>query len=97
MPSGPVWLDEMDALSLRQALEQTPRTGRGDKGRLQAVWPPGDGGGDDDKTHLWARVEDRDPANAIHVGRRMYVEGTVNPPAPVGQKVLPGSSAEEGA
>jgi len=94
VPSVPVWLGETAAPSLRAALEQTPRSPHGDSGDLSAVWPPGDGG-DDDKTHLWARVEDRDPANAIHVGRRMYVLGNVDPPAPAGRKTTSESAAEE--
>jgi CRISPR system Cascade subunit CasD len=88
IPSGPVWLGETTAPSLRQALEQTPRVGglrtgepaRGEDGALKAVWPLAEGA-EENKTRLWPRVEDRDMANAIHVGRRMYVEGTVTPPA----------------
>jgi CRISPR system Cascade subunit CasD len=80
IPSGPVWLGETTAPSLRQALEETPRpVGRSDAGRLQAVWPQAEGG-DENETRLWPRVEDRDMANAIHVGRRIYIEGLVNPP-----------------
>ncbi len=83
VPSGPVWLGEMAATSLRHALETTPRAPYGDEGPLTAVWPPGDGDDDPDATRLWARVEDRDPANGIHVGRRMYVQGNVAPPPAV--------------
>lgn len=80
VPSAAVWLGEMTAASLRQALETTPRTSRGDEGPLMAVWLPGDGDDDPEATRLWGRVEDRDPVNAIHVGRRMYVQGNVAPP-----------------
>ncbi len=88
VPSGPVWLGETTASSLRQALEHTPRAGglrpgsasRSDEGGLQAVWPQSDGA-NENETRLWPRVEDRDMANAIHVGRRIHVEGRVNPPA----------------
>jgi CRISPR system Cascade subunit CasD len=86
IPSEPVWLGETEAASLRAALEATPRVGglrpgdrpRADVDTLRAVWPQAEGG-DDDETRLWSRVEDRDPANAIHVGRRIYVDGLVNP------------------
>lgn len=89
LPSGPVWLGEAKAPSLRQALEQTPRAGglrrgdpmRSDADELQAVWPRAEGA-DENETRLWPRVEDRDVANAIHVGRRIYVDGRVNPPHP---------------
>ena len=92
VPSGPVWLGETAAPSLRRALEQTPRAGalrvggarRSDEDKLQAVWPQAEGG-DDETTRLWPRVEDRDPENAIHVGRRIYVEGLVDPPRHDGQ------------
>lgn len=87
IPSVPVWLGETSAPSLRQALEQTPRVGglrhgaapRGDEGDLRAVWPLSEGA-EENSTRLWPRVEDRDVGNAIHVGRRMYVEGIVSPP-----------------
>ncbi len=87
LPSGPVWLAEVAATTLREALERTPRVSplrpgadrRSDEGKLQAVWPQADGGAHD-ATRLWPRVEDRDPANSIHVGRRLYVEGLVDPP-----------------
>ena len=81
VPSGPVWLDEVSAPSLRAALEQCPRVPvRGDDGKLSAVWPESEGA-EADTTRKWPRIEDRDPVNAIHVGRRVVVEGLVNPPA----------------
>lgn len=91
VPSGSVWLGEAEAPSLRQALEATPRAGaacrgarpRSDMGALQAVWPMSDGA-DESTTRLWPRVEDRDFANSIHVGRRIHVEGLVDPPSAVG-------------
>ena len=55
---------------------------------------------DPETTRLWARVEDRDPANAIHVGRRMYVQGNVAPPpplAPSSKRVASMSQAGEDA
>jgi CRISPR system Cascade subunit CasD len=87
VPSRPVWLGETSAASLREALEKTPRVeplrsgdrARCDAGRLQAIWPAVDGAGEDE-ARIWPRVEDRDFANAIHVGRRMYAEGVVDPP-----------------
>lgn len=94
VPSEPVWLGETRAPSLREAIEGAPRSPRADEGALLAIWPSsGDDG--DDATRLWARIEDRDPANAIHVGRRVYVEGLVHPP-PAGSagEIHP---AEEGA
>lgn len=101
VPSGPVWLAETTAPSLRAALEQSPRAGgvfpgdpqRSDSGKLSAVWPQAEGG-DEDDTHLVPRVEDRDVANAIHVGRRMYLEGLVDPPPPVQPSAI---QAEEDA
>lgn len=80
VPSGPVWLGETTAPSLRQALIETPRAGaRSEPGPLQAVWPQSEGA-EENETRLWPRVEDRDMANAIHVGRRIHVEGLVSPP-----------------
>ena len=87
IPSGPVWLGEASAPSLREALRTTPRAAplragdraRSEEGPLQAVWPSAEGR-EDDEVRLWPRVEDRDFANAIHVGRRMYAEGLVDPP-----------------
>ena len=94
IPSEPVWLGEAEAPSLRDAIEHTPRAARADEGELQAIWPLADGA-DETKTRLLARVEDRDPVNAIHVGRRMYVEGTVSPPAPVDrQRPVPAAGKE---
>ncbi len=87
VPSGPVWLAELQAESLRAALEKTPRAGRlrpktaprSDAGKLHAVWPTSEGQ-DPELTRLWPRVEDRDTSNAIHVGRRIYVEGLIDAP-----------------
>lgn len=88
IPSGPIWLGKVEAASLREAIEKAPRIGalreggeaRGDGGELQAIWHESEGRESEDKTRLFPRVEDRDMRNAIHVGRRMYVEGRVNPP-----------------
>ncbi|MBI4705395.1 MAG: type I-E CRISPR-associated protein Cas5/CasD [Deltaproteobacteria bacterium] len=87
IPSGPIWLGESEAASLRGAIETAPRTGavgkhgkpRSDCGPLAAVWPRADGG-EEARSRLWPRVEDRDWENAIHVGRRVYIEGLVDPP-----------------
>lgn len=86
VPSGPVFLGEVEATSLRQALEEAPRSARADAGKLQAVWHESEGRGGEDESRLFPRVEDRDMANAIHVGRRIYVEGRVDPPASAPQK-----------
>lgn len=97
IPSVPVWLGEVAAPSLRAAIEQAPRSRRADQGVLEAIWPQSEGG-DDDGTRLWARVEDRDPANDIHVGRRFYVQGIVDPPVAAGVTVTPAVPAvAEGA
>jgi len=88
LPSGPVWLGETATTTLREALEHTPRAGglrggepsRSDAEGLQAVWPREEGGEGTTETRLWARVEDRDLENSVHVGQRIYVEGLVNPP-----------------
>jgi CRISPR system Cascade subunit CasD len=87
VPSGPVWLAETVEPSLRAALERVSRVGglrpgdvaRGDPRELRAVWPRAEGF-DETASRLWPRVEDRDMSNAIHVGRRFYVDGLVNPP-----------------
>lgn len=87
VPSAPVWLGEVEAESLRAALASTPRAAplrpggksRSDDRPLQAIWPHREGG-IEPTTRLWPRVEDRDMTNAIHVGRRIYVEGLVDPP-----------------
>lgn len=87
IPSRPIWAGRVEAPSLRAALSQIPRAAtlrpgdpsRADAGGLQATWPKADGF-DDREDRLWARVEDRDFANAIHVGRRIHVEGLVDPP-----------------
>jgi CRISPR system Cascade subunit CasD len=100
VPSGPVWLGEISSPSLRRALEEVPRVGglrsgwaaRGDDGKLHAIWPESEGG-DENETRRWPRVEDRDEVNAVHVGRRIYIEGLVDPPAPPGN----GRSAPESA
>ncbi len=80
IPSTPVFLQLGSAPSLREALDGLPRVdGRSDNGPLPAIWPRSE---EEDPTRpLWPRVEDRDWANAIHVGRRIYVEGHVNPPS----------------
>jgi CRISPR system Cascade subunit CasD len=90
LPSGPVWFGEFAAPSLRRALEEVPRVGalrrggtpRGDADKLHAIWPESEGG-DECQTRRFPRVEDRDAMNAVHVGRRIYVEGLVDPPVPL--------------
>jgi CRISPR system Cascade subunit CasD len=91
IPSGPVWLGDVSAPSLRQALEEVSRVGapraggrvRGDADKLHAIWPESEGG-DENETRRWPRVEDRDATNAVHVGRRIYIEGLMDPPPPLG-------------
>ena len=83
VPSTSVLLKTGRTPTLREALETLPRVdpSRGDPGPLRplpAIWPRSEE--TDDARPLWPRVEDRDWANAIHVGRRMYVEGQVDPP-----------------
>jgi len=90
IPSEAIWLGETEAAFLRQALVETPRAGaalrggtqRSDQGALQALWPMSDGA-EENTTRLWPRFEDRDFANSIHVGRRIHVEGLVDPPLAV--------------
>lgn len=92
VPSGPIWLAEAQASSLRDALETLPRVGpcrrgekaRADSGSLLAVWPRTD---DDDPANTMAlpRVEDRDWENSVHTGRRFYTEGLVDPPESVNE------------
>lgn len=80
IPSGRMWLGEVEAPSLRQALEATPIDAtRADRGPWRAVWPEHEG--TEGPTRLWPRVEDRDKRNAIHVGRRVYCEGLVHAPS----------------
>ncbi len=80
----------------RAAIEQAPRSRRADQGPLDAIWLQADGG-DEDRTRLWARVEDRDPSNDIHVGRRFYVQGNVDPPAAAGPVAESADALVEGA
>ncbi len=81
IPSAPVFLELGAAGSLREALSDLPRVDRrGEDGALPAIWPASEEA--DPDRPLWPRVEDRDWRNAIHVGRRMYVEGHVDPPYP---------------
>lgn len=82
IPSGPLLVARVEVASLREALERVPRAagqGRAEQGPLPAVWPV-DEGEEQGTTRRVARTEDRDWHNAIHVGRRFYVEGLVNPP-----------------
>jgi CRISPR system Cascade subunit CasD len=82
LPSGPIWIGESTSPSLRRAIESAPRLdaggteGRGDAGKPPAIRPRSDGEVEG-AVRLWPRVEDRDDVNAIHVGRRVYVEGFV--------------------
>jgi CRISPR system Cascade subunit CasD len=79
IPSAPIYLGTVDTPSLRAALENCERIGaRGDDGQLAAIWQQTDE--DDDPLAVWPRVEDRDWANEIHIGRRIYIRGNVNPP-----------------
>ncbi len=81
LPSEPVLVQRMEAASLCGALESVPRVpGRSDPGPMPAVWPRAEGF-DETRTRQWPRVEDRDWRNEIHVGRRVLIEGQVNPPA----------------
>lgn len=83
IPSTPLVIGSSEFASLREALERVPRApgaGRADAGQLPAIWPLDDGE-EANTTRRVARTEDRDWRNAVHVGRRFYVEGLVNPPA----------------
>lgn len=85
VPSSPLWLGTTQAKSLREALESWPRIQRGrslEQGMLPlpAIWQHAGDDFEERDGRLWPRVEDRDWENSIHVGRRIYVEGTVNPP-----------------
>jgi CRISPR system Cascade subunit CasD len=78
LPSTPVFLGTVETVNLRAALTDLPRVaGRGDEGLLPAIWQRSEA---DNDRPLWPRVEDRDWNNDIHVGRRMYVEGQIDPP-----------------
>ncbi len=80
IPSTPVLMGTTEAASPREALLGVARVEtRGNDGPLNAVWPQAD---DPDTAHpLWPRVEDREWDSAIHVGRRMYVRGQMDPPS----------------
>lgn len=88
IPSGSVWLGTMQADSLRNALQKVPRIQdivarrkpRGEPGNLNAIWPCSEQESNV-STELWPRVEDRDALHSIHVGRRLYVRATVDPPS----------------
>lgn len=77
IPSRPLVVGMIEADSLRHALELAPRDRRAEPGPLSALWPLADGL-DSERSATVARVEDRDWANDIHVGRRLYVEGLVH-------------------
>lgn len=86
IPSGPILptSDERgDALrrsdTLREVLEAEPRAERAKRGGLRALWPEEEGAAAVGGRPV-VRVEDRDWRNAIHVGRRFYIEGLVDPP-----------------
>lgn len=82
IPSAPVVIGRVEASSLRDAIARLPRLdggARSDAGPIPALWPCEDGE-NRDATRLIARVEDRDWRNAVHVGKRFYVEGLVQPP-----------------
>jgi CRISPR system Cascade subunit CasD len=81
LPSEPIFRRMVEATTLRQALEAEPRAERAQPGPLAALWPE-DERTEDDAGHSVpvVRVEDRDWANDIHVGRRLYVQGLMHPP-----------------
>ena len=86
LPSGPLFLEIVEAPSLRAALEQTPRLptswGDYDDRPLAAWWPAEEGHGTEGR--LVPTADLRDWHNQIHTGRRMVFAGLVSPPAPEG-------------
>ena len=72
LPTEPIFLDTVEATSLREAL-----TAFGDKGDYPALWPISEG---QDGT-LIERCDDKDWYSGIHVGSRFYCEGSVQIPA----------------
>ncbi len=84
VPSAPVLHGRVHTPTLREALAGAPRVARrGEAGRLSAIWPESEGTGEANRR--FPRVEDRDWSSAIHVGRRIYVEGLVDPPSAEGE------------
>lgn len=84
IPSAPIFLRATDASSLKEAIAEEPfaegalNASFGDR-HVPAIWPAEEGG-DSEQTVKTVRFEDRDWANAGHVGRRFYLEGLVAPP-----------------
>lgn len=79
IPSEPIFETIVETTSLRSVLETVPRSRRADSRKLPAIWPSSEG--ESEASVPVVRVEDRDWSNAIHVGRRFYIEGLVDPPA----------------
>lgn len=81
LPSEPIFRKIIEAPTLRHALESVPRDARAGSGRLSALWPEDERTAEDaGRTQPLVRVEDRDWARDIHTGRRVYVQGLVDPP-----------------
>jgi CRISPR system Cascade subunit CasD len=77
IPSLPILLGAVDASSLIEALEHTPRSPRAVKDvPMRAWWPAGDG--ERPGSRLIPITDERDWANQIHVGRRWIYEGVIN-------------------
>jgi CRISPR system Cascade subunit CasD len=76
LPSSPLLLGRAEARSLREALQQAPRSRRGPQaGTTVRAWWPDDEGEAPVDSRLIPVFEDRDWQNQIHTGRRFLREG----------------------
>jgi CRISPR system Cascade subunit CasD len=83
LPSGPILLGVIEALSPMAALSQVARLGpdRADSGELRACWWDGDDEtGAVGHSNVVPVTDERDWANQLHVGRRLMREGRINAP-----------------
>lgn len=80
LPAAPILHDVLEAESPLRALTSLRRVdGRGDDGPLWATWWA-DEQGELGSSRRVPVTDERDWVNQIHVGRRVMVEGPINPP-----------------
>ncbi len=81
LPAAPILLAVLEATSAMAALSTTPRAHRADVGPCPAWWWEGDDAtGCVGAGRVFPVTDERDWANQVHVGRRMMVEGLLDPP-----------------
>lgn len=79
LPAAPIFVDQLQAEDLLQALEQTPLHPRADKEKsFPAWWPATPGKADPNEPIQYMPVTDaRDWKNQIHVGERWIAHGKI--------------------